>query len=195
MTALGHPGPEGCQVSSSSARKPSSPGSAATPRSASARPTWPVTGGPPTEPTSPTCSPRSPPGSASLVPQPLQRLRTIVDRRIPASHENTLDGSRDNISAHYDLSNDLFAAFLDPTMSYSAAWFDLDELVESVVTGSATLPSSRIGRPVGERAASQDRRSPGLRGGRAGDSGCWRSAPDGERSPSGPRSAAPTSPR
>jgi cyclopropane-fatty-acyl-phospholipid synthase len=61
---------------------------------------------------------------ASLVPQPLQRLRTIVDQRIPAHHENTLDGSRDNISAHYDLSNDLFEAFLDPTMSYSAAWFD-----------------------------------------------------------------------
>jgi cyclopropane-fatty-acyl-phospholipid synthase len=64
---------------------------------------------------------------ASLVPQPLQRLRTIVDKRIPAHHENTLDGSRDNISAHYDLSNDLFEAFLDPTMSYSAAWFDESE--------------------------------------------------------------------
>jgi len=61
---------------------------------------------------------------ATLVPEPLQRLRTIVDKRIPTSHENTLDGSRDNISAHYDLSNELFAAFLDPTMSYSAAWFD-----------------------------------------------------------------------
>ena len=39
---------------------------------------------------------------------------------------NTLEGSRDNISAHYDLTNDLFAAFLDPTMSYSSAWFDDD---------------------------------------------------------------------
>jgi cyclopropane-fatty-acyl-phospholipid synthase len=66
---------------------------------------------------------------ASLVPQPLQRLRTIVDQRIPSHHENTLDGSRDNISAHYDLSNDLFEAFLDPTMSYSAAWFDESEPV------------------------------------------------------------------
>ena len=66
-----------------------------------------------------------------LVPQPLQRLRTIVDKRIPPSHANTLDGSRDNVRAHYDLSNDLFEAFLDPTMSYSAAWFDEGE---SVVT-------------------------------------------------------------
>jgi len=66
---------------------------------------------------------------ASLVPQPLQRLRTVVDRRVPPSHENTLDGSRDNVRAHYDLSNDLFEAFLDPTMSYSAAWFDESEPV------------------------------------------------------------------
>jgi cyclopropane-fatty-acyl-phospholipid synthase len=60
----------------------------------------------------------------SLVPRPLQRLRGVVDRRIPRRHENTILGSRDNIRAHYDLSNDLFAAFLDPTLSYSSAWFD-----------------------------------------------------------------------
>ncbi len=69
----------------------------------------------------------------SLVPEPLQRLRTIVDQRIPTSQENTLDGSRDNILAHYDLSNDLFAVFLDPTMSYSAAWFDEEEPIVSAV--------------------------------------------------------------
>jgi cyclopropane-fatty-acyl-phospholipid synthase len=74
---------------------------------------------------------------ATLVPQPLQRLRTIVDKRIPAHHENTLNGSRDNISAHYDLSNDLFEAFLDPTMSYSSAWFD-----ETGSTTEAADPTS-----------------------------------------------------
>jgi cyclopropane-fatty-acyl-phospholipid synthase len=36
---------------------------------------------------------------------------------------NTRRGSRRNIHAHYDLSNDLFATFLDPTMAYSAAIF------------------------------------------------------------------------
>ena len=60
----------------------------------------------------------------SLVPRPLQRLRGVVDRPVPPQHENTIAGSRDNIRAHYDLSNDLFAAFLDPTLSYSSAWFD-----------------------------------------------------------------------
>ncbi len=60
---------------------------------------------------------------ATLVPPALQRLRVLVDRRVPADQENTSGGARANIAAHYDLSNDLFAAFLDPTMTYSAAWF------------------------------------------------------------------------
>jgi cyclopropane-fatty-acyl-phospholipid synthase len=63
----------------------------------------------------------------SLIPAPLQRLRFVVDKRVPASQENTPDGSRANIAAHYDLSNELFAAFLDPTMSYSSACFAGDE--------------------------------------------------------------------
>ncbi|QNN51132.1 class I SAM-dependent methyltransferase [Phycicoccus endophyticus] len=59
-----------------------------------------------------------------LVPKPLLSLRGLVDRAIPRTQRNTLEGSRSNISAHYDLSNDLFAAFLDPSMSYSSAMFD-----------------------------------------------------------------------
>jgi cyclopropane-fatty-acyl-phospholipid synthase len=66
---------------------------------------------------------------ATLIPPALQRLRVLVDRRVPTDHENTLDGARSNIADHYDLSNDLFAAFLDPTMSYSCAWFDDSEPV------------------------------------------------------------------
>jgi cyclopropane-fatty-acyl-phospholipid synthase len=60
----------------------------------------------------------------SLVPRPLRRLRAVVDRRIPRRLRNTLAGSRHNISAHYDLSNELFAQFLDPTLSYSSALFE-----------------------------------------------------------------------
>jgi cyclopropane-fatty-acyl-phospholipid synthase len=36
---------------------------------------------------------------------------------------NTRSGSRRNIEAHYDLSNELFALFLDETMAYSSAVF------------------------------------------------------------------------
>jgi len=44
------------------------------------------------------------------------------------NRENTLDGSRKNISEHYDLNNDFFASFLDPTMTYSSAYFYKDGL-------------------------------------------------------------------
>ncbi len=59
----------------------------------------------------------------TLVPVPLQRLRGAWARRKPTAQRNTPDGARQNISAHYDLSNDLFALFLDPTMTYSSAVF------------------------------------------------------------------------
>jgi cyclopropane-fatty-acyl-phospholipid synthase len=36
---------------------------------------------------------------------------------------NTIRGSRRNIAEHYDLSNDFYRLFLDPTMSYSSAVF------------------------------------------------------------------------
>jgi len=38
-------------------------------------------------------------------------------------NRNTREGSQKNIAAHYDLGNDLFERFLDPTMMYSAAQF------------------------------------------------------------------------
>ena len=44
-----------------------------------------------------------------------------------ALKRNTHSGSRENISAHYDLGNEFFALFLDPTMMYSAAVFQSDE--------------------------------------------------------------------
>jgi cyclopropane-fatty-acyl-phospholipid synthase len=36
---------------------------------------------------------------------------------------NSVEGSRENIAAHYDLSNDFFALFLDSSMTYSSALF------------------------------------------------------------------------
>jgi cyclopropane-fatty-acyl-phospholipid synthase len=60
---------------------------------------------------------------ADLVPRPLQLFRRWVDARQPAHERNTVEGARQNIHRHYDLSNDLFAAFLDESMTYSSAWF------------------------------------------------------------------------
>ncbi len=39
-------------------------------------------------------------------------------------HGNSRAGSRRNIAAHYDLGNEFYAAWLDPTMTYSSAFFD-----------------------------------------------------------------------
>lgn len=61
--------------------------------------------------------------ATELVPRPLQRLRGLWALRRPPEQANTPDGARDNISHHYDLSNDLFATFLDETLTYSAAVF------------------------------------------------------------------------
>jgi cyclopropane-fatty-acyl-phospholipid synthase len=66
-----------------------------------------------------------------LLPGPLQRLRALYEPRIPAEERNTVAGSARNIARHYDLSNDLFALFLDPTMTYSAAVFEPGDTLEA----------------------------------------------------------------
>ncbi|XP_077228232.1 uncharacterized protein LOC143861185 [Tasmannia lanceolata] len=43
------------------------------------------------------------------------------------SRQNTLTQARRNVSRHYDLSNDLFALFLDETMTYSCAIFKMED--------------------------------------------------------------------
>jgi len=63
-----------------------------------------------------------------LVPPGLQRLRALVVRKPPAEEVSSTEQSRDNIAHHYDLSNDLFRLFLDPTLSYSSALFSAGEL-------------------------------------------------------------------
>jgi cyclopropane-fatty-acyl-phospholipid synthase len=44
-------------------------------------------------------------------------------RRLGGSR-NTKKGARENIHAHYDLGDDLFSIFLDPSMAYSCAYFE-----------------------------------------------------------------------
>jgi cyclopropane-fatty-acyl-phospholipid synthase len=59
----------------------------------------------------------------ALVPAPLQALRRWYIPRQPAAEDATIEGARRNIERHYDLSDDLFALFLDPSMTYSSALF------------------------------------------------------------------------
>ncbi|MEP7112099.1 MAG: cyclopropane-fatty-acyl-phospholipid synthase family protein [Ilumatobacteraceae bacterium] len=61
---------------------------------------------------------------ATLVPPSLQRFRRLIEHRQPASEQATLSQAQDNVSRHYDLSNELFSSFLDETLSYSSALFE-----------------------------------------------------------------------
>ncbi|MFD5466619.1 class I SAM-dependent methyltransferase [Kitasatospora sp. NPDC127059] len=59
----------------------------------------------------------------TLVPTGAQWLRRLYVQRPPDEELSTAANARRNIHRHYDLSNDLFALFLDPTMTYSSALF------------------------------------------------------------------------
>lgn len=58
------------------------------------------------------------------------RLRGLVPR-------NTRRGARQNISAHYDLGNDLFEAFLDQRMQYSCAVFENGADFQSAISSGS----------------------------------------------------------
>ena len=54
-------------------------------------------------------------------------LSSIKKRMDYVSHKmrpNSLKGSRKNIQAHYDLSNDFYQLFLDPTLGYSCGVYE-----------------------------------------------------------------------
>ena len=73
---------------------------------------------------------------ATLIPPRLQRARAFVVARTPRFHKPDEQRSRDLIAHHYDLSNDLFRLFLDPTLSYSSALFSSD------AAGAPVLPAA-----------------------------------------------------
>ena len=54
----------------------------------------------------------------------MTRLLRPIRNAMNWMKRNTRTGSRKNISAHYDLSNDFFALMLDPTMTYSSGIFE-----------------------------------------------------------------------
>ena len=78
-----------------------------------------------------------------LVPPWLQRLRGLAVRRQPKDDAQTIAGARRNISRHYDLSNDLFALFLDETMTYSSALFAEADGTLSVPPGGHLLAEAQ----------------------------------------------------
>ena len=86
---------------------------------------------------------------ADLIPQPLQKLRAAYVRRPPIAQRNTTKNTRDNISHHYDLSNDMFQLFLDDTLSYSSALYDTS-ITDRGDFHEAAPPEGRDGEPLAE---------------------------------------------
>jgi cyclopropane-fatty-acyl-phospholipid synthase len=64
--------------------------------------------------------------SGSRVKSLLLNTFRFLNRITHKQHANTLSGSKKNISEHYDLQNDFFALFLDPSLTYSSAYYKED---------------------------------------------------------------------
>lgn len=79
------------------------------------------------------------------------RLRHLLRR-------NTRAGSAKNIHAHYDLGNDFYRLWLDPTMSYSSAWF---EGLSGTALQAADLEQAQLSKV--RRALSETGLQPGQR--------------------------------
>ncbi len=86
--------------------------------------------------------------SASRLPW-LARLRSRLGERRP---DNDRPGSRRNVRAHYDLGNEFFALWLDPTMTYSAAMFaGPDEALEVAQRRKLETLARKAGVREGDR--------------------------------------------
>ncbi|WP_231757535.1 SAM-dependent methyltransferase [Microbulbifer elongatus] len=72
-------------------------------------------------------------------------LHKLVLKGLHRLNANSLRGSRKNISAHYDLGNDFFGLFLDPTMLYSSAVFPSES---ASLTEASQFKMARICRKL-----------------------------------------------
>jgi cyclopropane-fatty-acyl-phospholipid synthase len=94
----------------------------------------------------------------TLVPERLQWIRRLYDARHPAAEDNDRKGARKNISRHYDLSNELFALFLDETMTYSSALFTDAALNGSADEDLTTAQHRKIDRLLDQTGVSEGTR-------------------------------------
>lgn len=77
---------------------------------------------------------------SDLVPRSLHWLRPLAPAFRPRWRGPSRDQARRNIAEHYDLSNELFAEFLDETMTYSSAIF-ADQLVPHTASWADLAPA------------------------------------------------------
>ena len=74
-----------------------------------------------------------------------------LNRLVHWLRRNTPRRARRNIAEHYDLGNDFYAAWLDPTMSYSSAQFDGSDTLEAAQRAKLANIADRLALPNGAR--------------------------------------------
>jgi len=84
-------------------------------------------------------------GAQQQLESGLARLTAPLQRLLHRLNDNTRSGSRRNIAAHYDLGNDFYRLFLDPTMAYSCGIFEGDA---STLEEASTAKFDRICRKL-----------------------------------------------
>lgn len=73
-----------------------------------------------------------------LLDGPWTKATRMLLRLSERRFKNTKKGSKENIAKHYDLGNDFFQLFLDPTMTYSSALFE-NETMDLATASTAKL--------------------------------------------------------
>ncbi|MFK2875816.1 class I SAM-dependent methyltransferase [Rhodanobacter hydrolyticus] len=82
----------------------------------------------------------------------LARFGGMAMRAVHALRRNTRDGSRRNISAHYDLGNDFFGLFLSGDLMYSSAyWAGSDDTLEAASARKLDLICRKLDLKPGDR--------------------------------------------
>jgi cyclopropane-fatty-acyl-phospholipid synthase len=78
-------------------------------------------------------------------------LWRLVNRTAHAVRANTPMRAKRNIQAHYDLGNDFYAAWLDPSMTYSSAVFEEGDTLEQAQMRKLRLLLDRLELRPGQR--------------------------------------------
>jgi len=68
----------------------------------------------------------------------------LVNRLAHLARDNAPGRARDNVAAHYDLGNDFYAAWLDPTMTYSSARFAAGDDLEAAQRRKVAMLLDRL---------------------------------------------------
>ena len=86
-------------------------------------------------------------GEAGRAKGAFRWLNSVAHRR----RDNGIRRARANISAHYDLGNDFYAAWLDSTMTYSSAWWEQESALEDAQSYKIARLLDRLNLTVGDR--------------------------------------------